>query len=322
MLAAYARSVSDSDPFGGLVIGQRPDPVCPEGWTIVRVRAASLNRHDVWALHGVGLDAGVLPMILGSDAAGIDEDGRPVLVHGLVGNPDWRDDETLDPDRTLLSERHQGTLAEMVAVPRRNLVALPEGFSFTDAACLPTAWLTAYRMLFTQSGLQPGDTVLVQGVAGGVASAAVALGSAAGFRVWATSRDESKRQLALELGAHGAFPTNARLPSKVDAVIETVGEATWNHSIRALRPGGTIVTSGATSGANPAADLTRVFYLQHRVLGSTMGTLEELKKLVSLCVLTGVRPLVAEVLPLESVGDGLRLLAEGRSRGKIVVETP
>jgi NADPH:quinone reductase-like Zn-dependent oxidoreductase len=174
-------------------------------------------------------------------------------------------------------------------------------------------------MVFVQSGLRPGDTVLVQGAGGGVATALVRLGSAAGFRVWTTSRDEAKRARALELGAEQAFPSGARLPQRVEAVMETVGAATWSHSLRSLRPGGTVVISGATSGPNPSAtELNRIFFLQLRVVGSTMGTRDELERLVSFLELTGVRPVVDSVLPLEEARDGFARMASGDLVGKIV----
>lgn len=319
MLAAYAAAIDEKDPLAGLEVGDVAEPEVPDGWTTVQIRAAALNRHDLWALQGVGLDSSQLPMILGSDASGVDEDGRNVIVHALVGDPSWRGDETLDPRRSLLSEVHPGTFSERVAVPRRNLVPLPASLSFEEAACLPTAWLTAYRMLFVKSGLEPGQTVLVQGAAGGVASAAIALGWVGGFRVWATSRDEEKRQLALELGAEQAFEPGARLPERVDAVIETVGEASWQHSLRSLRPGGRIVIAGATTGYDPPAGLNRVFFLQHSIVGSTMGTLEELEQLVRLCELGGVRPLIDSVLPLTRSREAMEAMLAGRTRGKIVL---
>jgi len=201
MLAAYAVSQSSSDPLSGLVIGQRPDPIAPPGWSVVKLRAAGLNHHDVWSLLGVGLPAERLPMILGCDGAGVDEAGNEVIIHSVVPSDGWVGDETLDPARTLLSELYDGTLAEYVAVPSRNLVPKPAGLSFEAAACLSTAWLTAYRMLFVNAGLTPGATVLVQGAGGGVSSAVIQLGSAAGYRVWTTSRDEAKRARALEIGA-------------------------------------------------------------------------------------------------------------------------
>src|SRR5262245_29448948 len=278
MFAVYAESFSSDDPLSGLVVGERPDPEAPDGWTTVSVKAASLNHHDVWSLRGVGLKEEQLPMILGCDAAGYDEEGNEVLVHAVISDPAWVGDETLDPRRSLLSERYQGTFADKVAVPRGNVLPKPQGLSFEEAACLPTAWLTAYRMLFTQGQLRPGDSVLVQGAGGGVATALITLARAAGLRVFATSRDEEKRKRALDLGAHEAVETGARLPQRVDAVMETVGAATWTHSLKSLRPGGVVVIAGATSGPNPdATELNRIFFLQLRVHGSTMGTRTELE---------------------------------------------
>ena len=224
MFAVTAARIDADDPLAGLELGERPDPSPPDGWTTVTVRAAALNHHDVWTLRGVGISPDRLPIVLGCDAAGVDEDGNDVIVHAVIGDPAVAGgDETLDPRRSLLSERFDGTFAERVAVPRRNLVPMPSALSYTEAACLPTAYLTAYRMLFTRSGLQPGATILVQGAGGGVATALVVIGRAAGFRVWATSRDEEKRRRALELGADQVFPSGARLPGRVDAVMESVG---------------------------------------------------------------------------------------------------
>jgi len=319
MFAVYADKFSKDDPLAGLVVGERPDPDVPDGWTTVTVRAASLNHHDLWSLRGVGLREEQLPMILGCDAAGLDEDDNEVVVHAVISTPDWTGDETLDPKRSLLSEKHPGTFADKVAVPRRNVVPKPASLSFEEAACLPTAWLTAYRMLFTQGGLKAGATVLVQGAGGGVATALITLGRAAGLKVFATSRDEAKRKRALEIGAHEVFESGERLPVKVDAVMETVGKATWSHSIRSLRPGGTIVTSGTTSGPDVAdAELTRIFFLQLRVIGSTMGSRTDLAGLVSLLDASGARPLVDRTLPMEDARDGFAAMAEGDVFGKIV----
>jgi NADPH:quinone reductase-like Zn-dependent oxidoreductase len=323
MLAAYAARTDPDDPLSALEVGERPAPDVRDGWARVHVRATSLNHHDLWSLRGVGLPADRLPMILGCDAAGVTDDGREVVVHAVISDPDWSGDETLDPKRSLLSEGFPGTFADEVVVPTRNLVPKPASLSWEEAASLPTAWLTAYRMLFTRSGLRPGDTVLVQGAGGGVATALVRLGSAAGFRVWVTSRDEVKRTRALELGADQAFPAGARLPQRVDAVMETVGAATWSHSLKALRPGGTVVLSGATSGPNPTTtELNRIFFLQLRVLGSTMGTRDELEGLLRFCELTGIRPVVDTVLPLEDARAGFARMAAGDVVGKIVFTRP
>jgi NADPH:quinone reductase-like Zn-dependent oxidoreductase len=323
MLAAYAARTAPDDPLSALEVGERPAPDVPDGWVRVRVRATSLNHHDLWSLRGVGLPADLLPMTLGCDAAGVTDDGQEVVVHAVISSPEFRGDETTDPKRSLLSERYQGTFADEVVVPRRNLVPKPAALSWEEAACLPTAWLTAYRMLFTQSGLRPGDTVLVQGAGGGVATALIRLGSAGGFRVWATSRQEDKQVRALELGAERAFASGTRLPERVDAVMETVGAATWSHSLRSLRPGGTVVISGATSGPNPSAtELNRIFFLQLRVIGSTMGTRDELERLMRFCEVSGVRPVVDSVLPLERARDGFAKMASGDVVGKIVFTRP
>lgn len=319
MFAVTASRFDGENPLNGLTLGERPDPVVPEGWALVTVKATALNHHDLWSLKGVGLREERLPIVLGCDAAGIDEDGNEVIVHSVIGDPDrGGGDETLDPKRSLLSESYDGTFAEKVVVPRRNLVAKPAELSFEEAACLPTAWLTAYRMLFDKAGLQPGASVLVQGAGGGVSTALIALGSAAGFRVFVTGRSEGKRKRALELGADGVFEPGARLPERVDAVMETVGEATWSHSLKSLRPGGRIVVSGATSGQVPPAELNRVFFLQLSVVGSTMGTREQLARLAKFLVKTGVRPKIDRVLPLSRADEGFAAMHEGEIFGKIV----
>ncbi len=316
MLAVTCTSQSDTAPLTGLTVGERPDPEVPEGWARVTLRACALNHHDLWSLRGVGLPADRLPMVLGCDGAGVDDDGNEVVVHAVVGSGA---DETLDPKRSLLSEVHDGTLAEQVVVPARNLVPKPAGLSWEEAACLPTAWLTAYRMLATRSGLTGPGTVLVQGAGGGVATAAIVLAKALGHTVFVTSRDEAKRTRALELGADVAVASGERLPAKCDAVIETVGEATWSHSLRSLRAGGTVVVSGATSGANPPADLNRVFFLQLSVVGSTMGTRDELEAMLALLARTGTKPLIDTVRPLADAAAAFEQLAAGEAFGKLVL---
>jgi NADPH:quinone reductase-like Zn-dependent oxidoreductase len=321
MLAAYASAIDPDDPLSGLVVGERPHPEPPAGWTTVTVKAASLNHHDLWSLRGVGLKPEALPMILGCDAAGLDENGDEVVVHAVITNDDWRGDETLDPQRSLLSERHPGALAERVAVPRRNLVPKPPELSFAQAACLPTAWLTAYRMLFTRGAVTPGMTVLVQGAGGGVSTALIVLANAAGVRVWTTSRSPEKREQALALGAERAFASGERLPERVDAVMETVGQATWQHSVRSLKPGGTLVVSGATSGEAPPAELTRVFFLQLSVVGSTMGSRDELERLIRFCLERNIRPTIHATMPLADAREGFQAMADGDIVGKIVFTT-
>lgn len=320
MFAAYAAGVDRADPLSVLRVGELAEPVTPHDWVTVEVRAATLNHHELWALRGQALRADQVPMILGTDAAGVTAQGREVIVHAVIGDPAaGRGDETLDPRRSLLSERYPGTLAQRVRVPARNLVDKPGWLSWEQAACLPTAYLTAYRMLAVKSGTSAGDTVLVQGATGGVASAAVVLGKALGLRVWVTARAEAGREWALNLGADAVFDTGSRLPERVDAVIESVGEATWAHSLRATRPGGRIVVCGATSGGNPPADLNRIFFLQLAVVGSTMGTIGEFGQLVALLERSGARPVIGGTWPLAETAAALTALASGRTPGKLVV---
>jgi NADPH:quinone reductase-like Zn-dependent oxidoreductase len=318
MFAVYATEPRPDDPLAALATGERPEPRPPDGWVPVTVRAASLNMHDVWTLRGVGIKPDLFPMILGCDGAGTLTDGTEVVIHSVIATPGWVGDETLDPGFSLLTERHQGTFADTVVVPQRNVLPKPASLSFSEAACLGTAWLTAYRMIFVKSGLRPGQTMLVQGASGGVATALIQLGSAAGLRVWATGRSEAKRALATELGAHDTFEPGARLPERVDAVFETVGEATWSHSMRCLNRGGVIVCSGATTGPNPSAELQRLFFLQLRVVGSTMGTRDELADLIAFLDTTGVRPKIGLELPMAKAADGFRAMLDGDTAGKIV----
>ena len=320
MLAAYCARLDADEPLDNLEVGERPEPDAPDGWVTVEVKAAALNHHDYWSLKGVGLKADRLPMILGTDAAGVDPDGNEVVIHSVISSDDWRDDETLDPKRTLLSELHQGTLAERVAVPRRNLVPKPAGLSWAESASVATAWLTAYRMLFTRGRCRPGETVLVQGAGGGLATAAIALAAAAGLRVWTTSRDGDKRDRAVALGADQAFESGARLPERVDCVIESVGRATWEHSLKSLRPGGRLVVTGSTSGHEAVSDLRRVFFLQLDILGSTMGTRDELDDMLAFMAARDVKPIIDRTLPLADTREGLAAMAAGELFGKIVVE--
>ncbi|MGI5214569.1 zinc-binding dehydrogenase [Plantactinospora sp. CA-290183] len=314
MRAAYASTIDADDPLAALAFGDRPEPTPPDpDWVTVEVRASSLNHHDIWSLRGVGLPAGRLPMILGCDAAGVDPDGRDVVIYPVVPDP-------ADPrGMSILSEHYQGTFAERVAVPRANLVPKPAALSFVEAACLPTAWLTAYRMLTTKGRVADGSAVLVQGAGGGVATAAVVLALALGKRVYATSRDPGKRERVAELGAT-ALPPGARLPERVDVVIETVGEATFDHSLKSAAPGARIVVCGATAGYEPSVNLRRVFAMQLEILGSTMGTPGELAELLELCETGGVRPVVDGVHGFEQAPDAFARLLSGDVFGKVVLD--
>ncbi|MGH3887367.1 MAG: zinc-binding dehydrogenase [Pseudonocardiaceae bacterium] len=318
MFAVYAAEPNPEDPLASLRIGDRPDPEVPDGHVAVTVRAASLNMHDLWTLRGVGITPEQFPMILGCDGAGVLPDASEVVLHSVITSPGWIGDETLDPRRTLLTEKMQGSFADTVVVPERNVVPKPTSLTFPEAACMGTAWLTAYRMLFVKSGLRPGQTMLVQGASGGVSTALVQLGRATGMRVWVTGRTEEKRALAYSLGAHQAFEPGARLPERVDAVFETVGKATWSHSAKSLKPGGVIVCSGATTGDAVRAELQRLFFLQLRIVGSTMGTRDELRDLLSFLDVTGVRPHIGAELPMSDAEQGIKVMLDGDTAGKIV----
>ncbi|KXK62938.1 Zn-dependent oxidoreductase [Micromonospora rosaria] len=314
MRAAFASRTDADNPLAALTVGEQPEPVHPDDdWVTVQVRASSLNHHDIWSLRGVGLPADRLPMILGCDAAGIDPDGNEVVVYPLIADPG-------DPRGiSILSEHFPGTFAERVAVPRSSLLPLPAGMSLTDAACLPTAWLTAWRMLTTKGRVDDAAAVLVQGAGGGVATAAVALAVAMGKRVYATSRDAAKRARIAELGATAVEP-GARLPERVDVVIETVGAATFDHSLKSAAPMARIVVSGATAGHEPTVNLRRVFAMQLEIVGTSMGTCDELRDLLTFCAQRKVRPVVDSVVPFSRIEDAFAQLHAGTVFGKLVVD--
>jgi NADPH:quinone reductase-like Zn-dependent oxidoreductase len=219
----------------------------------------------------------------------------------------------------VFSEIVGGTLASYIVAPERNIVPIPEGLDFVDASVLGIAWLTAYRMLFTKSGLRTGQRMLVQGSSGGVTTALIQLGAAAGMRVWCTGRTEAKRELGLRLGAERAFPALAELPEKVDAVFDTSGESTWKHSVASVKTGGTVVTCGGHAGREVPMDLARIFVEGISIHGCYLGTLEEFRDLIQLVVRKGIKPCIGEVLPLEKADEGLEKLLAGETDGKIVI---
>jgi NADPH:quinone reductase-like Zn-dependent oxidoreductase len=320
MFAVYASEGNIENPLASLVVGEQPDPIVSEGWVRVKVSHASLNRHDIFTLMGVTAQAAplVFPMILGNDGAGTLDDGTEVIIYPVMGAPDWRGDETLDPDWNIFSERVPGTFADYVAVPRRNAILRPAGISPLHASVMGTAWLTAYRMLFTKSGLKPGQTMLVQGGSGGVATALIQLGRAAGIEVWATSRTREGREVAERLGAHRTFASGEKLPRRVNAVMDNVGQATWPHTLESVGRGGTVVTMGVTTGSDPSANLMRLFVEQITVAGTVMGTLEDMNTLIQFVISTGIKPAIGQVLPMEKAKEGFQVMAEGRTHGKTV----
>ncbi len=344
MLAAYATRVGGDEPLANLEVGERPRPEPTSGWALLRTEAISLNHHDLWTLKGVGAPPQGLPRILGCDVAGRVEaygpdtpptlpPGSSAVAHAVITCGSC--DSCLGPDETscrhfaLLSEGpYEGTLAEYCLVPASNLFPIPVGLSAPEAACLPTAYLTAYRMLFTKARLRPGDTVLVQGAGGGLATAAQALALAAGLRVLVSSRSEEKRQRALARGAHQVLAPGRETVSAVmdltggegvDAVIESVGEPTWATSLRSLRRGGAVVVAGATGGADPPADLRRVFWRQLQILGSTMGTRAEFRALLRFTEAAGIHPVIDQIVPLAEALAAFAKLESGSAIGKLVI---
>jgi NADPH:quinone reductase-like Zn-dependent oxidoreductase len=320
MFAVYADHGEVDNPLLALRIGQQPEPQVPEGWLRVKVSHASLNRHDLFTLRGITAHPeGIkFPIILGNDGAGTLEDGTPVAIYPVMGDEEWRGDETLDPHWHILSEFVPGTFADYVAVPKRNAVALPEGMSALDASVLGTAWLTAYRALFTKSGLRPGETLLVQGASGGMATALIQLGRAAGFEVWATSRSTEGRELAERLGAHRTFSPGDKLPRKAQAVVNNVGAQSWEQSLTSLAPGGTLVVTGLTTGGEVTLPLLPVVANQITVRGSIMGTLQDMKNMIAFIAGSGIKPEIGRVLPMERAEEAFQAMWHGKTHGKTV----
>jgi NADPH:quinone reductase-like Zn-dependent oxidoreductase len=293
-----------------------PDPSPGEGEVLVRLRAAALNHIDLWVRKGQ--PSVPKPRILGSDGAGerVDTGERVVINPGL------------DDGALIVGEHIDGTDAELIAVPEDYLHPIPGGLSFEEAAAFPLVFETAYRMLVTRAGLRAGEWVLVWGVGGGVGSAALTIAKALGARVVATSSSDAKLARVSELGAdvvvnHATGDVGAVVKEAtgagVDVVVEHVGEATWKRSLSAARPGGRVVVCGATTGANPPAQLHRVWWKQLTILGSTMGTREDFAGVYELVASGRARPVVDEVFPLEQARAAHERLEAGEQVGKIVL---
>jgi NADPH:quinone reductase-like Zn-dependent oxidoreductase len=312
MLAAYAEKLGLPDFLDGLVIGERPEPAPPSGWVTAEVRTATVNPHDTWTLKGVVGFPFEPPVILGCDGAGISPDGKEVVFYPVLAHSGG--------EFRMLTDGIDGTFAPRIALPAENLLPKPANLSFEESAGIGTAWITAYRMLFTRAQLQPGERVLVQGASGGVATAAIMLAAAAGAHVTATSRKEASLAKAAELGAHEGVLSGGKVSKRVDVVVETVGEATWGHSMRSLNPGGRIVIAGATTGGAPPADLNRLFFREISVLGSSMGTLSEFKRLIAFIEQNDLHPPISQVYEgLEKVPEAMRTLEAGEQFGKLVI---
>ncbi len=298
-----------------------PDPEPKPGEVLIELRAASLNHLDIWVRRG--LPSVPKPRIMGADGAGVRADtGERVVI-----NPGLAHGETI----TVVGEHTDGTHAELIAVPESNIYPLPESISFEEAAAFPLVCETAYRMLVTRAGLREGEWVLVWGIGGGVASAALVIAKALGARVLATSSSDSKLERARELGAdavvnHASGDVRAAVKDLtgegVDVVVEHVGEATWGTSLGCARPGGRVVVCGATTGPNPPAQLHRIWWKQLTVLGSSMGTPADFEAAFELVKSGRVRPVIDEVFPLSEIRAAHERLEAGEQLGKIVLAIP
>lgn len=298
-----------------------PDPEPGPGEVLIQLRAASLNRLDLWVR--AGLPSVPKPRILGADGAGVDESGRRVVI-----NPGIEHGDRI----SVIGEHMDGTHAELIAVPEGNVYPIPDDLSFEDAAAFPLVFETVYRMLVTRAGLREGEWVLVWGVGSGIGTAALQLAKALGGHVIATSSSDTKLARASELGADAVVNhetgdvvdavKEATDGPGVDIVIEHVGEATWQTSLQAVRPHGRIAVCGATTGPNPKAALHRIWWKQLTILGSTMGTKEDFEGAFELVRRGKARPVVDSVLPLTDARAAHERMEAGDQFGKIVLSIP
>ena len=298
-----------------------PDPEPAEGEVLVELRAASLNHLDLWLRKG--LPSVPKPRILGADGAGViaGTDDRVVINPGILENGRMH----------IVGETRDGTHAELIAVPRDYVHPIPDGLSFEEAAAFPLVFETAYRMLVPRARVQPGEWVLVWGVGGGVATAALSLAIALGGRVIVTSSSDEKLARAKELGAEATVNHETQDVVAVvkevtgggaHVVVDDVGEATWRRSLDAARPEGRIVVCGATTGPNPPAALHRVWWKQLSILGSTMGLPDDFRGAYDLIAAGKARPVVDSVFPLSEARAAHERLESGQQLGKVVLSIP
>ncbi len=298
-----------------------PDPVPADGEVLIELRAASLNHLDIWIRKG--LPSVPKPRILGADGAGVlaGTDERVVINPGIVSNGKTH----------IVGETMDGTHCELIALPRGSVHPIPPGVSFEEAAAFPLVFETAYRMLVTRARLVAGEWVLIWGIGGGVATAAMSIAKALGSRVIVTSSSDAKLERARELGAdatvnHETDDVVARVKDVTeggaDLVVDDVGEATWRRSLDAARPEGRIVVCGATTGPNPPAALHRVWWKQLTILGSTMGTPDDFQAAYDLVASGRARPVIDEVFPLSEARAAHDRLEAGEQLGKIVFRIP
>jgi NADPH:quinone reductase-like Zn-dependent oxidoreductase len=298
-----------------------PDPEPGPDDVLIHLRAASLNRLDLWVRRG--LPSVPKPRILGADGAGVDESGRRVVI-----NPGLEHGDRI----TVIGEHTDGTHAELIAIPTSNVYPIPDGLTFEEAAAFPLVFETVYRMLVTRAGLEEGEWVLAWGAGSGIGSATLVIGKALGARVVATSSSEAKLEGARGLGAdvtinHATGDVleavkEATGGAGVDVVVEHVGEATWQTSLQAVRAHGRVAVCGATTGPNPKAALHRIWWKQLTILGSTMGTKADFEGAYELVASGKAKPVVDSVFPLADARAAHERMESGEQFGKIVLSIP
>ena len=321
--------------------GDRPDPEPGAGEVRVAVRAAALNHLDIFVRNGIP-DV-PLPQVGGGDGAGVVDrfgvgvegwtPGDRVLIQPGLYDADCEfcraGEQSLCVQFQILGEHRAGTFAELVVVPARNLFRIPDGMSFVRACAFPLAYQTAWRMLVGRAALRPGETVLIHGVGGGVAGAALEIAVLCGARVIATTSGEEKAAQARAAGAElaidyskedvGAVVRRHTAKRGVDVVVDTVGEATWMTSLRSAARGGRIVTCGATSGPNPKEEIRLIFWKHLSILGSTMANDHEFRSLLAAVASGRLRPRIDSVHPLSRAAEAYSRMESGRQHGKLVL---
>ncbi|MFQ5552198.1 MAG: zinc-binding dehydrogenase [Thermoplasmata archaeon] len=322
-----------------------PDPQIADDEALVRLEASALNRLDLFVREGwPGLNL-EFPHILGADGAGVVEGtgsevttaapGERVVIDPSLpcGTCDYcrRGEEVLCLEYRILGEHVDGTYAELVKVPGENLLPLPDGVPLEPSAAAPTTFMTAWRLLMTRAGVQPGETVLVLGAGGGVSSAAIQIAKYAGARVIATSSTKEKLEKARELGADEVIDYKEQpfervaweLSGKrgVDVVVDSVGQATWKQSIRALGKNGRLVTCGATTGPISETDIRYIFWRQLQILGSTMANRAEFREVMRLIWEGKFEPVIDRTFPLTKAREAHELLEDGQQFGKVLLRS-
>jgi len=316
-----------------------PDPAPAPGESVLKVAASSLNRVDLYMRdNGAGITHN-LPQVMGVEAAGEIVETEPgsglrpgmkavLFSEAFCGQCRYclAGDQPLCENVKIMGEHRHGGFAEYIAMPSRCFMPLPDEADLVAAGALTTGHLTAWRMLFGKKTLQPGESVLIVGIGGGVAVACLQLAKLVGAQIFVTSSSNAKIERAIAMGASGGVNyqrdrvSNAILQMSdggVDMVIDSVGEASWGESLRSLRRGGRLVTCGATTGSNPSADLQRVFIRQLEIYGSTGGSVGEFRQLLDVFNRGLVKPVVDATFKMPDIGQAFDRLASGAQFGKV-----